>query len=130
MVRRSAMSDLRRELRDEVGVRPRIDLALEELRGRAHGELRHFLAQAVPRALRFEIDLLLGRGDQPLPFLRRGGLRLLDELVRTMLRVIDDLRGAFACLADDRIRALVRLRQLLLALFGGGEPERNALRAL
>jgi len=74
----------------------RIDLALEQLRRRAHGERCHFLAQGFARAIRFEIDLLLGRRHQALAFGRRSGFRLIDDLVRAMLGLVDDRLRAFA----------------------------------
>src|SRR6185369_2272321 len=104
MVLRSAIaSDLRCELADQVRVRARIDLALEQLRRRAHGERRYFLAQAFPRAVRFEIDLRLSGRNQALAFLRGGRLRLIDDLVRAVLRLVDDLLRAFTRFADDRV---------------------------
>src|SRR6266480_757522 len=67
MVSRSVMSspsDLRRQLVQEVGVRARVDLALEELGGGAHRNGGHFPAQALLRPRGIELDLLLcGRDD-------------------------------------------------------------------
>src|SRR5690349_6890389 len=130
LLKQSDSSDLRRQFADQVCVRTRVDLALEQLRRRGHGELGHFLAQRFARAIGLEVDLLLSRRDEPLAFLRGRGLRLLDQLVRAVLRVIDDLRRTLARFADDRVRVGARLRELRLALLGRSEPERDLLAAL
>src|SRR5262245_60968095 len=82
-------SDLRRQLADEIGMRLRIDLALEKLRSGTDGDLRHVLAQRFARAGGLEIDLLLGGCDQSLAFLRGSALGLLDEVIGAMLRLVD-----------------------------------------
>src|SRR5690242_17777875 len=102
MVVLSAMRlNLRRELADEIGMRARVDLTLEELAGRLHRDLRHFAPQCLARMRRLEVDLRLRGREQSLAFLRGGALGLLDQLVGTMLRLIDDLRGSLARLTND-----------------------------
>ena len=70
------------------------------------------MSQVFARAQRFERDLLLRGGDEPLPLGRRGPLRLLDGLVRAVLRLIYDLLRALARLTDDDFCFLVGLLQL------------------
>ena len=83
---------------------------------------RHFLAQALARARRVEIDLLVCGRDQARALGVRGALGLLHQLVGAMLRLVDDLGGTFARLADDGLRVAARFRQRLLALLGRGQP--------
>ena len=47
-----------------------------------------------------------------------------------MLRLIDDLRGAFARLAHDDLGTLMRGSQVLRTLFGGGKPCSDLARPL
>src|SRR6185437_10349653 len=122
--------DLRRELVDEIGVRTRVDLALEQLRGRFHCDLSHFTAQTLARVRSIELDLLVGSGHEALTLGRGCALRLLDEVVGTVLSLIDDLRGALARFTNDRVRLLTCFRQGLLALLAGSEPLRDLARAL
>src|SRR4029077_21031080 len=95
--------DLRRELVEQVGVRARVDLAAEQLGGCVDGDAGHFLAQALARAGGVEIDLLLRGGDQACPRGGSGALGLVHHLIGPMLRMVDDLRGALAGLADDAL---------------------------
>src|SRR5438132_1089475 len=122
--------DLCGELADEIRVRARVDLAPEELRSGDDRDLRHFAAQALAGARRFELDLLVGRRHEALTFRAGGALGLVHQIVGAMLRLIDDLVRALARLTHDRIRPLASLRELLLALLRGGEPLRDLARAL
>ena len=102
----------------------------EQARGAFDRELADFLAQAFARARAFPRRFLVRLGDQPL---RLGGgraLGLLDHFVRAFARLIDDVRRAVPRFADDRLRALVGLHQVLLALLGGGESRCDLARAL
>ena len=94
----------------------------EQLGGGADRDAGHFAAQALARARRFQLDLLLRRSHDARAFGARRALGLLDQLVGAVLRLVDDLRRALARLADDRVRLAARLRQRLLALFGGRQP--------
>src|SRR6185437_1883403 len=94
-------SDLRRELVEQIRVRLRIDLALQQLGGRAHRNLRNFLTQRLTRTGRIQLDALVRGLDQALPFRRGGTLRVLHHVVGAVLRLINDLVGALARLADD-----------------------------
>src|SRR2546430_17653994 len=119
MVSRSVMSspsDLRRQLVEEVGVRARVDLALEELGGGAHRDGGHFPAQALLRPRGVELDLLLCGRDDARALAAGGALGLLHELVSEVLRMLDDLVGAPARLAHDGLRPVARGGELLLAL--------------
>ena len=68
-----------------------------------------------------EIDLLLGRCQQPRAFRGGGTLGLFHHVVGAMLRLVDDLSGAFACFAHDGLGALIGGSQILRALLGGGK---------
>ena len=104
--------------------------------GPVHARLRadrdpgHLAAQALAGAGGVELDLRVCRLDQATPF--RGGraLRLFHQFVGTVLRVVDDLRGAFTRLAHDVVRLAARLGQGFLALLGGGKTLRDLLAPL
>src|SRR6185437_9277204 len=123
-------SDLRRQLADQLLVRARVDLALEELRGRGDRDLADFAAQAFAGAGSLQSDLLLRRGHQALALLRGGGSRLLHDVVGAVLGLLDDLAAALARLAQDRFRAVARLLQLLLAPIRRGKSLRDLALAL
>src|SRR6185437_4503014 len=123
-------SDLRRQLADQLLVRARVDLALEELRSGGDRDLADLAPQALAGAGSLESDLLLRRSDQALTLLRRGSPRLLHDVVGPVLRLLDDLAAALARLAQDRFRPVARLLQLLLAPVRRGESLRNLALAL
>src|ERR1700739_2608404 len=116
------MSDLRRQLIEQVGVAARIDLAPEELGGGGDGDAGYLAPQALARARGLELDLLLRVGDDARALGARLPLGLLDDVAGGMLGVIDDLVGALARLAHDGIGASACLGQLVLALFRSREP--------
>src|ERR1700730_8084366 len=133
MVSRSAMvrvSDLGRELLEQVGVRACVDLAPEELGGRAHRDARHLTAQGFARPGGIELDLLVRGGDQARAFAARRALGLLHQIAGAVLRLVDDLVGALARLAHDGVGLAARRGELLLALLGGRESLRDLARAL
>src|SRR6185312_2689337 len=121
---------LRGELVEQIGVRARVDLALEQLRGRIDGQLRHVAPQALAHASRLELDLMLRGRDESLAFGRGRALRLLDHLVRAALRLIDDLARAVARLAQYGLATLLGLDELGLTLLGRGETHRDLARAI
>src|SRR6185312_4373273 len=123
-------SDLRRQLADQLVMRARVDLTLEQLRGRGDRDLADLAPQALAGAGGLESDLLLRRSHQALTLLCRGAPRLLDDVVGPVLRLLDDLAAALACLAQDRFRAVARLLQLLLAAIRRGKPLRDLALAL
>src|SRR6202023_468224 len=102
MVSRSAMvraSDLGRDLVEEVGVRACVDLAPEELGGRAHRDARHLTPQGFARTGGIELDLLLRGRDQARAFAARRALGLLHQIAGAALPLLDDVVGALARLA-------------------------------
>src|SRR6185437_6646250 len=121
-------SDLGRELVDEIGVRTRIDLALEQLRGRLHCDLSHFTAQTLAGVSRVQLDLLMSCSHEALTLRRRRALRLLDEVVGAVLSLVDDLRGALTCFTDDRVGLVTGFRQSFLAFLARGKPLRDLAR--
>src|SRR6185437_9613958 len=123
-------SDLGRELVDEIGVRTRIDLALEQLRGRLHCDLSHFTAQTLAGVSRVQLDLLMSCSHEALTLGRRRALRLLDEVVGAVLSLVDDLRGALTCFTDDRVGLVTGFRQSFLAFLARSKPLRDLARAL
>src|SRR5580704_8319295 len=116
MVARSATPDLGCELVEQLRVSLRIDLAPEQTRGTVDRELAHFAPQGLSRPRGFEGHFLVRAGNQPLRLGRGGALGLLDHLVRAFARLIENLRGALARLADDLLRSCLCLVQVLLAL--------------
>src|SRR6266853_6284190 len=128
MVSRSAMvraSDLGRELVEEIGVRAYVDLAFEELGGRAHRDAGHLTPQGLASARGIELDLLLRGRNQARGFATRDALGLLHQIVGSVLRLLDDVVGALARLAHDGVGLVARLAELLLALFGRRESLRD-----
>src|SRR5437879_13840501 len=120
MVSRSVMSspsDLRRQLVEEVGVRARVDLALEELGGGAHRDRGHFPAQALLRPRGVELDLLLCGRDDARALAAGGALGLLHELGSGVLRMLGDVVGAPARLAHDGLRPAPYCGELLPHLY-------------
>jgi len=77
--------------------------------------------QCLARMRSLEIDLLFSRRQQPGAFGSGRALGVFDHVVGAMLRLIDDLGSAFACLAHDGLGAFIGGSQLLLALLAGGE---------
>src|SRR5258705_1574627 len=133
MVSRSAMvraSDLGRELVEEIGVRACVDLAPEQLGGRAHRDAGHLTPQGLAGARGVELDLLLCGIDQARASAARCTLGLLHQIVGSVLRLLDDVAGALARLAHDCLRLTARLGELLLALFGGRQSLCDLARAL
>src|ERR1700730_1636941 len=86
--------DLRGELAEEISMRLRVDLALEQFRRGLHRYLGHFAAQTLAGARGIELDLLLGRRDEALALRACSALRLFHEVVSPVLRVVDDLDRA------------------------------------
>src|SRR5580700_4189131 len=113
--------DLRRELIDDIAMSARIDFALQDLRRRADGNLGNIPTQCLARVRSLEIDLLFSRRQQPGAFGSGRALGLFHHVVGAMLRLIDDLGGAFACLAHDDLGTLIGGSQFFRALLAGGE---------
>src|SRR3979490_685967 len=106
MVSLSAMvhaSDLGRELVEEIGVLACVDLAPEELGGRAHRDARHLTPQGFARARGVELDLLLRGRDQASAFAARHALGLLHQIASAVLRLVDDVDGAPPRLAPEAV---------------------------
>src|ERR1700744_6492823 len=68
-----------------------------------------------------QIDLLFGGCQQPGAFGTGCPLGLLDHVVGAVLRLVDDLGGAFARLAHDDLGTLIGGCQVLFALLSGGK---------
>src|SRR5258708_4834848 len=127
MVARSAIRNLGRELVQELGVSLRVDFTAEQARSALDRELAHFPPQALPRvsappppraparARGFARPSLVRGRDEPLRLARGRSLGVLDDLIRTFSRQIDDLRGAIARFADDFLGARLSLAEFLFA---------------
>ena len=107
-------------------MRPRVDLAAEELAGGTNGDTCDLASQALLGARRLELDLLLRGCEDARAFGARRALGLLDQLVGAVLRMVDDLVGALTRLADDGVRLVACLGELLLAFLGGRFIEGSA----
>src|SRR5579883_3351443 len=130
MVARSAIGDLGGEPLEDLGMRARIDLALEQPRGALDREPAHLAAQRLARARGLERDLLAGLREDALRLARGAAARLLDDLVAALAGRIDDLRGALARLAQDLLGVLLRLLEITGALRGGRQALGDLLLAL
>src|SRR5688572_6338424 len=113
--------DLARELLDQICVRLRIDLALEQTRSARHGQRAHVLAKLVARAGLLECRFLASVTHQPLSLGHRGRARFLDDFARTPVGLVDDLERLLTRFVDDDLRLAVRALQLLVAAFSGGK---------
>src|SRR2546423_13669315 len=97
MVSRSAMGlDLHRELVEEIGVGACVDLAPEELGGRADGDPGHLAPQRLARARGVELDLLLRGGENARALAAGRALGLLHPIAGTVLRLVADLARPLA----------------------------------
>src|ERR1700681_3195470 len=130
IVARSATRDLGRQFIQQFGVRLGIDLAFQQARSALDRELAYFPGQSFARMRTLPRRFSVCLSHQALRFARGGALGFLEDFVRTLARHVDDLRGAVARFADDAVGIVVRLRQILLALFGSGESGCNLACAL
>src|SRR5712672_3997355 len=112
MVRRSAMVELqpRGQLVEQLCVRARIDLALQDLRRAADRERRHLAAQLLARLLRVERHLGARALDEPRALRLRRLLRALDDLIAARLRLLLDRQCARAGLPHQLFDAALGRR--------------------
>src|SRR5271170_4170877 len=101
MVARSATRNLRRQLIQQLRVSLRIDLASEQPGSAFDCEPTHLAGQALAGARGFTRNLVVSLSDQPLRLARCRALRFLDDLVRALAGLIDDLRRTVTRFADD-----------------------------
>src|SRR4029079_2998949 len=115
------LSELRRELVEQLAVRLGVDFAFQDALGTGDSEAHDLAPQLVARAIALELDLRLGRGQRLLTFETGGRVSCVADLVGTRLRLRFDRDGAGTGFLDHGFSAAAGLRQVLLALFGGGE---------
>src|SRR4030095_14763716 len=113
--------DLRYHFGEEVGVRPRVDLALEDALRARNGDRGDLAAQLVASPLHGLRDLRLRLFDLALALLLRVALRLAEDLGVARIGVVDDLHGLRARLDDDRLRLLAGRLEVAPALVARGD---------
>src|SRR4051812_22863548 len=127
----SAMGlELRLQLVEHLGVRACVDLALQDLLRAGYREPGDLLAQLLLGRLDLLLDLRVGARHEALALGLRLRLRLFDALARGLLRGGNDLLGARARLAEDRLAFLLRVGERRLAALGFGEAVGDGLAAL
>ena len=87
-------------------MRPRIDLAPQNLLGAGDRERGDVVAQVLARARELLLNLGLGRGLLAVALFLRGAARLVDELRCALLGLSQDFGGAAARLRD-RVLGLI-----------------------
>ena len=82
---------------------------------------RIFSAPAIAGMVRLLLDLGLGRGELALTLLDAGRFAFGDDLVRTRVRLVEDLRRLVARIRDDLLGFRLGRLERLLALVGRRE---------
>src|SRR5580692_11653259 len=101
MVARSATCNLSRQLIQQLGVGLGVDLPPQQPGSTFDRQLAYFLAQAFAGAGGFARNLIVRLIDQALRLTRRRALGFFDHFIRTLARLVDDLRSAVTRFADD-----------------------------
>src|SRR5688500_11428277 len=134
MVARSAMRrrlllELRGQLVEELGVRLRVHLAAEHLGGSCERECRDILAERVAGARLLVRGLAVSRRHYALALGDGQVLGLAHQLVRALVGDVNDLHGLLPGFRQDRLRAVPRVGQFLLALLARGDAVGDFLAA-
>src|SRR5690349_322955 len=118
----SAMSDLRRQLFDHVGVRLGVDLALQDLRGARDGELADLLAQLLAHALDLAHHFSVRRGLDALRLGLRRAPGLLDHDPGLLVGAGQDVLRLHAGGLELLVGFHRGFRERAVALVGGRQP--------
>src|ERR1700678_4329697 len=113
MVARSATCNLSRQLIQQLGVSLGVDLSSQQPGSTFDRQLAYFLAQAFAGAGGFARNFIVRLGNQTLRLARRGALGFFDDFIRTLARLVDELRCAVARFADDLLGARLGFAEFL-----------------
>src|SRR4029453_16168090 len=102
--------------REQVSMRLRVALALQDLRGAGDGEVGDLVAQGFPGPRHLLLDLGLRGGKDPVGFRLRLGLRRVDRLALELLALGNDLGAPALGLGHHVGDALLRVREALTTL--------------
>jgi hypothetical protein len=108
----SGAFDFTRKLLDQVGVSRRIDFTLQQAGCAGDGETADVLAQRVTGTRLLQRDFLLGVTDEPLAFRNGSATRFIDDLGRTLVRLVDDLLRLLTSSSQDALGFPVGALQL------------------
>src|ERR1700678_1898783 len=127
MVARSATCNLSRQFIQQLGVSLGVDLSSQQSGSTFDRQLAYFLAQAFAGAGGFACNLVVSLSDQTLRLTRRRALGFFYDFVRTLARLVDDLRSAVTRFADDLLGTRLGFAEFFFAFAGRSQARGNFL---